>query len=93
VWTAHGAIAPCAAWSVPGYNREVDVESAALIGLLATALFSTIGLLATALFQLRGRIDALGSEIADVRRDIAGVRADLARIEVRLDAHLQEAHG
>jgi outer membrane murein-binding lipoprotein Lpp len=71
----------------------VDVESAVLIGLLATALFSTIGLLATALFQLRGRIDALGSEIADVRRDIAGIRADLARIEARLDAHLQEAHG
>ena len=66
------------------------MESAVLIGLLATALFSTIGLLATALFQLRNRIEALATEM---HREFAEVRADLAELRARLDAHLQESHG
>lgn len=51
---------------------------AVLIALLAVALFATIWMLSQALFSLRQGMNAMGSELADIRER-------LARIEARFD--------
>jgi hypothetical protein len=71
-------------------------ETAFVLAVLATALFSTIALLGTALFTLLVQFNNFRAEFTGFRGDVAGefatIKADLARIEQKLDDHIASPH-